>query len=165
MRWTVCTMALGAAVVACTMAGPRAGAESPNNGRLFEALAGSWSGVGSATLNGGAAERVRCRADYEPSSPTQLRLSLRCASDSFNLQVASDVTRQGNRISGNWSESNTGVSGDLSGSAGADRLDAVVDGAGVQARLNLEVRGNTQNVSLVSQGPLASSTSITLRRE
>ena len=147
------------------LAGTQAQAQSPGDTRLFEKLAGTWSGTGVASASGGSDERIRCRADYNPSSPTQLRLSIACASDAFNLQVASDVTRQGDRISGNWSESTTGVSGDLSGSAGADRIDAVADGTGFSARLSLAVHGNTQTVRLTSEGPSASAASVTLRRQ
>lgn len=165
MRRIVRNTVVAAAVAVVTWAGAAARAQSDGGGRLFESLAGSWSGTGTATLSSGGAERIRCRADYQPSSPTQLRLGLRCASDSFNLQVASDVTRDGDRISGSWTETSLGVSGDLSGRATADRIDATVDGVGVQARLTLAVHGNTQVVNLTSDGQLASSASVTLRRQ
>lgn len=163
MRVRPCTTAI--VTLLGVLVGAQAQAQSPDDARLFENLAGTWSGTGVASASGGAGERVRCRADYNPSSPTRLRLSITCASDAFNLQIDSDVTRQGNRITGNWSESTMGVSGDLSGSAGADRIDAVADGTGFSARLSLAVHGNTQTVRLSSEGPSASAASVTLRRQ
>ena len=165
MRRTVGNGVAVFAVAAVALAGASAWAQSGSEGRLFESLAGSWSGTGTATLSSGGSERIRCRADYQPSSPTPLHLGLRCASDSFNLQVASDVQRDGDRISGSWTETSLGVSGDLSGRATADRIDATVDGVGVQARLTLAVRGNAQVVNLTSDGQLASSASVTMRRQ
>ncbi len=151
---------LAAAAAVCGLTLFPAGAE---DGRLFERLAGTWSGTGTARVSTGGDEPIRCRADYAPSGPSSLRLSLRCASDSFNLQISSEIARQGDRVSGSWSEANTGVSGDVSGRVGADRIDATVDGAGLSARLGLTLRGNTQSVTLVSDGPLASSASVVLR--
>ncbi len=154
----------GAVASAFFIHGGCAWAQSARTGTLFERLAGSWSGEGRVTINGGADERVRCRADYSPSSDSQLRLSLRCASDSFNLQVSSDLERQGERISGKWTETTYGVSGDLNGNVSRDQISANVDGPGVSARLTLAVRGTAQFVTLMSQGQISSSTAVTLRR-
>lgn len=164
MRQTV-GLCAAAMITASGLLGAPALAQSAKDARVFEKLAGSWSGTGTVAVAGGADERVRCHADYSPSSPTQLRLALRCASDSFNLQVASDVSRQGDRIKGSWTESTTGVSGDLSGTAGADRIEATADGAGFTAHLSVAVHGNAQTVTLASEGPTASTATVTLRRQ
>lgn len=157
--------ATAVATAACVLFGACTPARSADDGHLFEKLAGPWSGTGTVVVAGGADERIRCRADYSPSSPSQLRLSFRCASDGLNLQVASDVTRNGDRIAGRWSEATTGVSGDLSGSAGADRIDAATEGVGFSARLSIALRGRTQSVQLTSQGQTASTASVTLKRD
>ena len=140
-------------------------AKSASDARIFERLAGSWSGAGTVKVAGGSDERIRCRADYVPSNSTQVRLMLRCASDGFNLQVVSDVTRDGDRILGTWAEATTGVSGDLTGSVSADRINASTEGAGFSARISIAVRGTTQNIQLISQGPTESTASVALRRE
>lgn len=156
---------LGLVSLASVLAAPQGQAQSVTDARLFQKLAGSWSGTGTVTLAERADERIRCRADYSPSSPSQLRLVLRCASDSFNLQVGSDVSREADRITGTWTETTTGVSGNLNGTVSTDRIDATTAALGVSARLSVMVRGNTQTVQLSSQGQVASTTAVTLRRQ
>lgn len=147
------------------LSGACAPAQSASDGQLFGKLAGSWSGTGTVAGDGGAEERLRCRANYSPSSPVQLRLSFRCASDAFNLQIVSDIRRDGDMISGSWSESSNGVSGEISGNAGTDRIEASTEGLGFSARLTIALRGNVQSVQLTSQGQTASKALVTLKRE
>src|SRR5260370_32675934 len=55
----------------------------------FAALAGSWSGGGVLSTSDGGQERLRCRANYDVDGPgNELRLNLRCASDSYNIDLA-----------------------------------------------------------------------------
>ena len=132
---------------------------------LFHRLAGSWSGGGTVRLLNAAPERLRCRADYAPSGSTQLRFDVTCASDSFKLQVVSDVIRDGQRLSGTWRETGTGVSGQVTGRVGSDHIDAAVSGLGVQAQLTMALHGRTQAVKLASQSTLAGMATVTLRRQ
>src|SRR5260370_16018276 len=68
----------------------------------FAALAGSWSGGGVLSTSDGGQERLRCRANYDVDGPgNELRLNLRCASDSYNIDLAGNVEyRGGARSSG-----------------------------------------------------------------
>src|ERR1700742_1051203 len=61
-------------------------AESP-----FTHLSGSWSGQGRITPQDGNNERIRCRGNYRAGDAT-LTISLRCASDSYKFELASEVT-------------------------------------------------------------------------
>ena len=140
-------------------------AQSDRNTRLFADLAGEWSGAGSVSLAGGGAERLRCRAAYNPADTAHLSLSLRCASASFKMEVESDITREGNRIAGAWRESTFGASGNVAGTVRGNRIDAVINGMGVSARLAMSMRGNLQSVTLVSQGQISGTASVMLRRE
>ncbi len=153
-----------AAAAAWILAGSQVGAQSADDARLFQKLAGSWAGLGTVAVEGSADERIRCSADYSAPGPFQLHLALRCASDSFDLQVASNVSRDSNRIEGSWSEATTGVAGTLAGTASADRINASTEGAGLSAHLSVAVRRNTQTVSLTSQGPAEANATVTLRR-
>jgi hypothetical protein len=55
----------------------------------FLAMAGSWSGGGTITMANGLRERVRCRAAYGVADRGEnLRLNLRCASDSYSASAA-----------------------------------------------------------------------------
>ena len=48
-------------------------------------------------------------------------LSLRCASDSYKFELASDITSEGGNISGSWNETTRGVVGSLSGKVTAQQ--------------------------------------------
>jgi hypothetical protein len=48
-------------------------------------------------------ERLRCRASYGVAERGEnLTLNLRCASDSYNFDLAGDVAYRGGAISGSW---------------------------------------------------------------
>jgi hypothetical protein len=71
----------------------------------FLAMAGTWLGGGTITMASGVRERVRCRAAYGVAERGEnLRLNLRCASDSYNFDLAGAVDYRGGAISGSWSE-------------------------------------------------------------
>src|SRR5512135_3192879 len=62
----------------------------------FRALAGSWAGGGTLSMSSGEQERLRCRAAYDVGGGgDQLRLNIRCASDSYNIDLSSDVAYRG----------------------------------------------------------------------
>src|SRR5437773_1886626 len=80
----------------------------------FAGMAGNWSGGGTVTLDDGSKERIRCRATYAVGAGgTGLNLSLTCASDSYKFILSSNVVAQGGALSGTWSESSRGISGNL----------------------------------------------------
>jgi hypothetical protein len=156
---------IAAAILPLALLGaPQAGAQWSGRAPLFERLAGAWVGVGSAAVEGARPERIRCRADYRPSGPSQLRLRLRCASDSFNLDIESEITREGDRIVGSWSEAGAGVSGEVRGAVGADGMRAVVTGLGLSGQLSMMLRGDVQAISLSTRGQFSASAAVTLRR-
>src|SRR5438874_4084261 len=95
----------------------------------FVAMAGSWSGGGVLSTSDGGQERLRCRASYDVAGTgTELRLNLKCASESYNFDLASEVQYRGGAISGSWSESSRNASGTLSGRAVVDRIEAAARG-------------------------------------
>ena len=82
----------------------------------FAALHGSWSGSGSIRKSNGGSERIRCRSAFEPSSgATSLSLRIRCASDSYNIDLTASVASQGGSFSGSWQEATRSVGGNISG--------------------------------------------------
>lgn len=154
---------LAAALLCGPQASARRGAERGVD--LFQEIAGSWSGAGTVSLMGGGAERLRCRADYSPSDAAHLSLSLRCASDSFKLEIASNITREGNRIGGAWREASFGASGALNGTINGEQINAVIDGGGMSGRLSMSVHGNMQSVTLTSESTFSGTASVVMRRE
>src|ERR1700724_4611723 len=84
----------------------------------FAGFNGAWSGSGTVALSDGTTERIRCKADYKvDDTGLGLKQNLHCASDSYKFDLSSDVTSQGDRISGNWSETTRNVFGSLQGTA------------------------------------------------
>jgi hypothetical protein len=121
----------------------------------FAGLGGTWSGNGTVELSDGTTERIRCRADYKVNDTgLNLKQSLRCASDSYKFDLSSDVTSQGERISGNWSEASRNVFGNLQGTAGGGRIEVFVEAAGFAANLLVNTNGKRQTVQINSKGEI-----------
>ena len=121
----------------------------------FAGFGGTWSGNGTVALSDGTTERIRCKADYKVNgSGLGLKQNLRCASDSYKFDLSSDVTSQGDRISGNWSEASRNVFGNLQGTAGGGQIDVFVEAAGFAANLTLRTSGNRQTVQISSKGEI-----------
>jgi len=145
----VAAAGVGAAVMLSVTAG-HAQAAGP-----FAGFAGNWSGSGVVALSNGTTEHIRCKADYRVNaSGLGLRQNLRCASDSYKFDLSSDVTSQGNRISGNWSEKSRNIFGNLQGTAGHGQIDVFVEASGFAANLNLRTNGNKQVVQIDSKGEI-----------
>jgi hypothetical protein len=121
----------------------------------FAGFDGLWSGTGTVSLSDGTTERIRCRASYKvDGSGRALQQTLRCASDSYKFDLSSNVTTQGDRIIGTWSEASRNINGNLQGTAGGGRIEVFVEAAGFAATLNLTTRGNKQSVSIDSKGEI-----------
>lgn len=130
----------------------------------FASFAGTWTGTGTVSLSDGSNERIRCRATYNVGGDgSGLQQQLRCASDSYRFELASDVVARGSSISGNWSETSRNVNGTLQGKVTPGQIEVFVEAAGFAANLTLRTAGNKQTVSISSKGEIKG-VSITLTR-
>ena len=121
----------------------------------FAGFDGAWSGTGTVALSDGTTERIRCKADYKVNGTgLGLKQSLHCASDSYKFDLTSDVTSQGDRISGNWSEASRNIFGNLQGTAGGGQIEVFVEANGFAANLTLRTTGNRQTVQISSKGEI-----------
>ena len=121
----------------------------------FAGFDGAWAGNGTVALSDGTTERIRCKADYKVNGTgLGLKQSLHCASDSYKFDLSSDVTSQGDRISGNWSEASRNIFGNLQGTAGHSLIDVLVEAVGFSANLILRTNGNKQTVQMNSKGEI-----------
>src|SRR5260221_9302489 len=121
----------------------------------FAGFDGSWSGNGTVSLSDGTSERIRCKADYKVNGTgLGLKQSLHCASDSYKFDLSSDVTSQGDRISGNWSEASRNIFGNLQGTAGGGQIDVFVEASGFAANLTLRTNGKKQTAHINSKGEI-----------
>ena len=116
----------------------------------FTGFNGSWSGNGTVALSDGTTERIRCKASYNVNSTgLGLKQTLHCASDSYKFDLSTDVTSQGNRIHGNWSEASRNLFGNLQGTAGGGQIEVFVEASGFAASVTLRTTGNKQTVQIL----------------
>ena len=132
----------------------------------FTGLSGYWSGGGVITMSNGSAERIRCRATYAVNrTGWAMNQSLRCASDSYRLDITSNVISEGGSISGAWREATRNVSGSISGRASRMEIQARVEGPAFSAGLYVRTHDGRQTVTIRPySGTDVAAVSITLRK-
>jgi hypothetical protein len=145
---------------------PAQGHTEPGSEAPFAGLSGHWSGAGTIAMTNGATERIRCKATYAVNAAGKgVQQTLRCASESYRLEISSNVVSQGGSLSGSWAEATRGMSGNVSGRASGAKILANVAGAGFTARLDVRTQGDRQSVTLKPQGDTeVSAVSISLRK-
>jgi hypothetical protein len=129
---------------------PTAAATGP-----FADFSGTWSGTGTVRTGGNAPERIRCNANYRQrgSSQHEVDLQLRCASDSYNFDLAGQFTADDrNEITGQWTERSRNTGGTAIGRANGERLDVHVESGGFAADLVLVTRNRRQSITIDSHG-------------
>ncbi len=126
-------------------------------------FAGSWSGSGKITVQNGSSERIRCRSSNNAGG-NGMSMSLRCASDSYKFELASDITSNGGNLSGSWNETTRGVVGSLSGKVAANTIQATANAVGFSASLAIRASGNSLSVSIRSPGSEISEVSISMAK-
>ena len=153
-----CFSALTAAAFAIMLSG--GAARAADN---FDHLKGNWSGGGNITLANGEKERIRCRATYVPAG-ANVKITLRCASDSYKFELASDITSDGGKLSGSWSEATRAVAGGITGTATANTIQAMAIAPLFTANLTVKTAGANQTVTILSPGSEISNVTISLKR-
>jgi hypothetical protein len=125
----------------------------------FAGMAGNWSGGGTVTLDDGSTERIRCRASYAVSAGgNSLNLSLVCASDSYKFDLRGNVIAERGVLSGTWSETSRGVSGNLEGRGSSGNFQVVASAPGFDANITLTTRGNKQSVVIRAESQFRGAT-------
>ena len=130
-------------------------------------FAGSWSGDGTIKLASGDSERLRCRVTYAVGKGgNSLRQDLRCASDSYKLDVESEISYNADagRVSGTWAEKNYSTGGFLSGTVSGGDIRARVDGRSFAAEVAVQTNGNQQSVTIRPEGSDVREVAVSLRR-
>ena len=131
----------------------------------FAGLAGAWNGSGRIEMQSGTSERIRCRARYSVSQAGDVLVQgLRCASDSYKVDVNSTSQSDRGSLSGTWTELTRNVSGTLSGRASGGSIQARVTGLGFSAGLTVNTTGNSQSVTIIPEGNEVRSVAVTMKR-
>ena len=154
-RTMACLFALAASVA---IASPAA-AQTP-----FSGLAGSWSGGGQIKLNDGTAERLSCRASYNPKeNGASMGMSIRCASQSYKIELRSSLQYAGGQVTGTWEERSHNVGGPVSGRASNGSVN-VSFGGDIAGSMSVSFTASTQRVSISTGGAGFASVSLNLSR-
>ncbi|MBN9599143.1 MAG: hypothetical protein J0G28_05655 [Afipia sp.] len=145
------------ALLGAALALPAAVAARAESG-AFANYAGQWSGSGTISIANNDSvnnERIRCRGKYTVSDGNNVvDINLRCASDSYRFDLASEVRAAGSQLSGSWTEASRGVNGTVEGRVSGGQVTALVQTAGYAASFNISTRGNKQTIAISSKGEL-----------
>jgi hypothetical protein len=117
------------------------------SGGPYAGMAGNWAGGGTATLDDGSRERLRCRASYQVAGP-KMTMALTCASDAYKFNLGAEVLDQAGQVTGSWTESSRNISGILQGRGGGGNFQVVASTAGFNANISLRTVGNKQTVTM-----------------
>jgi hypothetical protein len=132
----------------------------------FESVAGSWSGGGWMKPSDGPRERVRCKVDYVPKNAGQsVKMTVRCASDAYKMELSANIDQNGTALSGNWFESQYRQGGSVSGQNVNGLIEAKVESQTIVALLTVRTKGNHQTFVMEAPGMWVSQVSIELARD
>jgi hypothetical protein len=134
-------------------------------GGAFSRFAGDWSGEGTVKTSAGS-ERIRCKAHYNVTPDgASLEQMLRCASDSYKLDIRTKVSATGTRFAGKWNEVSRDTIGNISGSITPTGIHGRIDGIGFTADVGIAIQTNRQSVTIDPEGATdISKVAITLTR-
>jgi hypothetical protein len=150
-----------AAAVAAVLATAAAKAASAN----FAPLLGAWKGRGEVRLEGGTTEAISCNAYYTAKDGGNgLGLAIRCASQSYKIELRSSLTSQGNQVSGSWEERNFNAVGNVTGRATPGNISLQIDGGGLAGSMSIATEGANQTVSISTSGTQLRGVSIKLSK-
>jgi hypothetical protein len=137
---------------------------SASAGSPFEQLAGTWSGKGKVTFEGGNTEALACTAYYvSRDAGAGLGLAIRCASTSYKTEIRSNLHHGNGRIFGEWEERSFNAAGAASGVVSSERISLQISGA-INGSMTIVQTGSKQAVSISTNGGGLSAVSIGLSR-
>ncbi len=132
----------------------------------FAGFAGEWTGGGDIAMTDGSQEKIRCKASYSVGpSGEALNINVNCASDSYRVNIISNVVAQGTSFSGTWRETTRQADGKVTGRVpGPGELQASLDGTGFGIQLAATTNGKQQAVTIQAEGTDVKSVKISLHK-
>jgi hypothetical protein len=141
---------MAATIVASALLAPPPG--TAQGGNPFARFLGIWRGYGQVITTNGNAEPVNCRASYLPEDSNNISLTLVCATESYRIEIRSELVAFGHEVQGNWIETSHQVTGSLAGQIEGGSIEGNVTGPGFSAEMSLRSNGRRQYVSIRPQG-------------
>jgi hypothetical protein len=123
-------------------------------------LTGSWGGGGVIKYSDGSSERIRCSARYSGAGAATA-MTISCSSSAHNVNISASLRGTGGHVTGDWSESNLGVSGSASGKASPGQLTLGL-GGGLSGNMSVIYSGTHQSVVISVQGAPLQNVSMSL---
>ena len=103
-----------------------------------DGLSGSWRGNGSVVLPSGATEKARCRVSFSKQGGRSYSMNAVCASSSTRVAQTASLEQVGaNRYSGEFTNTEYGVTGRINLTLSGSSLSANLNGGGASAFFNL----------------------------
>ena len=136
----------------------------------FTGFPGEWTGTGEVTMSDGSRDKIKCKASYSTGPSGQaLNIDVNCASDSYRVNIVSNVVAQGSgfgtSFAGTWRETTRQVSGDVTGRVPeAGEYQASLSGTGFGLGLAATSNGKVQAITITSQGTDVKTVRISLKR-
>jgi hypothetical protein len=163
--WNACRAHIFVAILLASSGASASAGQAQRLAGPFGALAGGWSGSGTISTRDGNRERIRCRARYSVSrNGDAMAQDLRCASDSYRIEVTSDIQSDNGALSGEWTERERNVTGTVSGRVAGGSIKARVVGQGFAASVTVNTNGNAQSVTIVPDSNGIRSVAVIMRR-
>jgi len=120
----------------------------------FTQLAGTWSGSGTAQLEGGKTESLRCKGYYTNGADgSALGLSIRCANASAKVELRANLSYADGAVTGSWEERTYNQSGTITGKAVGNKMNLVISG-GIEGSMSVSIADRHHSVT-VSTGASA----------
>lgn len=101
-------------------------------------LEGSWTGNGTVTFLSGNVEAARCKASFRRQGGDSFAMNAVCATPSGRIVQSAELSRITNsRFSGEFRNTEYGVTGNINITVRGNQLTASLDGGGASASFNL----------------------------
>ncbi|MEO0809583.1 MAG: hypothetical protein AAFW82_02890 [Pseudomonadota bacterium] len=114
----------------------------------FSSINGSWKGSGRLRLDDGSSEVLRCLAYYNPKDGGQkLGMAVRCASTSYKFEFRSQLSLDGQRVTGSWEERNFNAEGEISGTFKPGVISLTATG-GIETAMDVTYSDTMQEVKM-----------------
>ena len=82
-----------------------------------------------------------------------LKLELRCAGDSYNFEIRSELNYASGAVTGTWTEMSRGINGQVTGTVNDEKINAVAESQTFQATIELISQSESkQQVRITSPG-------------
>ncbi len=151
--------ALAASAMLSSLLMPAAAAENP-----FTQLAGTWSGSGTAQLEGGKTESLRCKGYYtNGDGGSALGLSIRCANASAKVELRANLSYANGAVSGSWEERTYNQSGTITGKANGSKMNLAISG-GIEGSMSVSVADRHHSVTVSTAASALKGINISMSR-